>query len=121
MRDLPDPTAPADAEWVPYGQHPDDTPDWLCPIACRNLWIKILADFWDASFNPKGFRVSQGQHVEREAVLRWFGTDDFGEVCMLAGFDPVAILQSWRRHQKVYEQTGVRPAFASSHRKRAYG
>lgn len=66
----------------------------LCPSACRQLWVSILTDQWNAIF---GGHIGVGADQRRREAMSWFTSRDFACVCTLAGVDPAYVTKRFRR------------------------
>lgn len=64
-----------------------DTLAHVDPVACRALWIAVLAEALRQALAP-------GRGDDKLAVQQaqnWFGTQDFWQVCALGGVDGAAV------------------------------
>ena len=74
--------------------------------AARQLWAAVLLEQLRLVFRP----AYCDHPIENHQARRWFGSADFREVCELAGFDHVAVLERVRGNMiEIPKERGPRP------------
>lgn len=58
----------------------------VCPLACRALWVAVLAQEWRTAFPPP--RITTISDLRAAEARAWLAGSDCAEICTLIGIDP---------------------------------
>lgn len=71
--------------------------DHIEGLACRKLWQAVLLDQLTLLLTGHDPISGTNKKVQVSIAADWFGSRDFGAVCVLAGFDPAYVAARVRR------------------------
>lgn len=82
-------------------------------MACRKLWGSVLLRALQDALTPDK-KLSVGgsgtSFADRRAAKKWIGTQDFYDVCRLAGFEPEFILLHFNNGRIMFEDIATHAA-----------
>jgi hypothetical protein len=71
--------------------------DHIEVLACRKLWQAVLLDQLTLLLTGHDPISGTNKKIQLRIAADWFGSRDFGQVCVFAGFDPAYVAARVRR------------------------